>query len=198
LAERYWRRRTSREFTAISAESVRGRYATAAASVLHSLKISSYVRRHSTTKIHVTKTTVGASSCVYWSTAVLPRQWRRVGSSKPNQYAMKSRMMAKARSGVSAIPSAGYSPFRDFVRCRFADAGRRWMWIPVPTAGFCKPSQNTEHVRCRLSVIWLFWWHYTQGRTIYGKRRTSAKSSPREPKRADCRSSVDPRAATLT
>ena len=30
----------------------------------------------------------------------------------------------------------------------------------------------------------------------YCKRRTSAKSSPREPKRTDCRASVDPRAAT--
>jgi hypothetical protein len=38
--------------------------------------------------------------------------------------------------------AAGYSPFRDFVHCRFADAGRRWVWLRSPTAGIRKPSQQ--------------------------------------------------------
>ena len=35
--------------------------------------------------------------------------------------------------------AAGYAPFRDFVHCRFADAGRRWVWLRFPTAGIRKP-----------------------------------------------------------
>ena len=35
--------------------------------------------------------------------------------------------------------AAGYSPFRDFVHCSFADAGRRWVWLRSPTAGIRKP-----------------------------------------------------------
>jgi hypothetical protein len=38
--------------------------------------------------------------------------------------------------------AAGYSPFRDFVHCSFADAGRRWVWLRSPTAGIRKPSHN--------------------------------------------------------
>src|SRR5262249_17916486 len=41
--------------------------------------------------------------------------------------------------------AAGYSPFRDFVHCRFADAGRRWVWLRSPTAGIRKPSQEETH-----------------------------------------------------
>jgi hypothetical protein len=37
--------------------------------------------------------------------------------------------------------AAGCSAFRDFVHCRFADAGRRWVWLRFPTAGIRKPSQ---------------------------------------------------------
>jgi hypothetical protein len=32
-------------------------------------------------------------------------------------------------------------PFRDFVHCRFADAGRRWVWLRYPTAGIRNPLQ---------------------------------------------------------
>ena len=46
--------------------------------------------------------------------------------------------------------AAGYSPFRDFVHCRFADAGRRWVWLRSPTAGIRKPSQRrTRDLRTR-------------------------------------------------
>jgi hypothetical protein len=35
--------------------------------------------------------------------------------------------------------AAGCSAFRDFVHCRFADAGRRRVWLRSPTAGIRKP-----------------------------------------------------------
>src|SRR5215831_8287704 len=38
--------------------------------------------------------------------------------------------------------AAGCSASRDFVHCRFADAGRRWVWLRSPTAGIRKPSQK--------------------------------------------------------
>src|SRR5262249_9970749 len=35
-----------------------------------------------------------------------------------------------SRHQIAIEPAAaGYSPFRDFVHCRFADAGRRWVWL---------------------------------------------------------------------
>jgi len=49
---------------------------------------------------------------------------------------------AGTRHQIAIEPAAaGYSPFRDFVHCRFADAGRRWVWLRSPTAGIRKPSQ---------------------------------------------------------
>jgi hypothetical protein len=38
--------------------------------------------------------------------------------------------------------AAGCSAFRDFVHCRFADAGRRRVWLRSPTAGIRKPLQK--------------------------------------------------------
>jgi hypothetical protein len=49
---------------------------------------------------------------------------------------------AGTRHQIAIKPAAAaYSPFRDFVHCRFADAGRRWVWLRSPTAGIRKPSQ---------------------------------------------------------
>jgi hypothetical protein len=50
---------------------------------------------------------------------------------------------AGTRHQIAIEPAAAaYSPFRDFVHCRFADAGRRWVWLRSPTAGIRKPSQQ--------------------------------------------------------
>jgi hypothetical protein len=61
---------------------------------------------------------------------------------------------AGTRHQIAIEPAAaGYSPFRDFVHCRFADAGRRWVWLRSPTAGIRKPSQGqTNHHPCRRSL----------------------------------------------
>src|SRR4029450_9425111 len=40
---------------------------------------------------------------------------------------------AGTRHQIAIEPAAAaYSPFRDFVPCRFADAGRRWVWLRHP------------------------------------------------------------------
>jgi hypothetical protein len=44
------------------------------------------------------------------------------------------------RGQIAIEPAAaGCSAFRDFVHCRFADAGRRRVWLWFPTAGIRKP-----------------------------------------------------------
>jgi hypothetical protein len=56
--------------------------------------------------------------------------------------------------------AAGCSPIRDFVHCRFADAGRRWVWLRFPTAGIRKPlhkptnalQQNASTDSCSYSI----------------------------------------------
>jgi hypothetical protein len=53
----------------------------------------------------------------------------------------------------------------DFVHCRFADAGRRWVWLRSPTAGIRKPSQQRTNGRRQSR------WHkvglvYTVGRHL--------------------------------
>jgi hypothetical protein len=50
------------------------------------------------------------------------------------------------RHQISIEPAAaGCSPIRDFVHCRFADAGRRLVWLRFPTAGIHKPLQGRKH-----------------------------------------------------
>src|SRR5262245_42068056 len=63
--------------------------------------------------------------------------------------------------------AAGYSPFRDFVHCRFADAGRRWVWLRSPTAGIRKPFGGPEEVLRYLS-------RYTHRVAICNRRLISA------------------------
>jgi hypothetical protein len=47
------------------------------------------------------------------------------------------------RGQIAIEPAAaGCSAFRDFVHRRFADAGRRRVWLRSPTAGIRKPSQK--------------------------------------------------------
>jgi hypothetical protein len=47
------------------------------------------------------------------------------------------------RGQIAIEPAAaGCSAFRDFVHCRFADAGRRRVWLWSPTAGIRKPSHE--------------------------------------------------------
>jgi len=44
--------------------------------------------------------------------------------------------------------AAGYSPFRDFVHCRFADAGRRCVWMRSP-----RPASANLHKFCRATGL---------------------------------------------
>ena len=52
------------------------------------------------------------------------------------------------RHQISIEPAvAGCSPIRDFVHRRFADAGRRWVWLRFPTAGIRKPLQKKTYAK---------------------------------------------------
>jgi hypothetical protein len=58
-----------------------------------------------------------------------------------------------SRHQIAIEPAAaGCSAFRDFVHCRFADAGRRWVWLRSPTAGIRKPSQERTPVTISSSL----------------------------------------------